>query len=73
MCGGKPMDDTGQAVFTTTVAQTPATGSLVDFRFHYRDPAAKGKANTNCLNTSDPNRAKADVCGASWSGTRRDP
>jgi len=44
-------------------------GSLVDFRFKYRDPNAKG----NWLDTSDPRRAKADVCGASWSETVLDP
>ena len=27
----------------------------------------------NCLNTSDPNRAKADVCGASWGQAVTDP
>lgn len=61
------------AVFTATVWQDPPTGSLVDFRFKYRDPAAKGKPNTNCLDTTDPNRNKADVCGASWSQTVTDP
>ena len=73
LCGGLPMNDVNVAVFNVTVSQLPPTGSLVDFRFHYRDPAAKGKPNTNCLNTGDPNRARADVCGASWSGTKRDP
>ena len=43
------------------------------FRFKFRDPAAKGKPNTNCLNASDPNRNRADVCGASWSATKIDP
>ena len=73
LCGGKPMDDVGQAVFTATVAQMPPSGSLVDFRFKYRDPAAKGKPNTNCLDTTDPNRSVAAICGASWSATIRDP
>jgi hypothetical protein len=41
------------------------TGIDCYFADDNRDPAAKGKPNTNCLNTSDPNRAKADVCGAS--------
>ena len=29
--------------------------------------------NTNCLNANDPNRARADVCGASLSQTVTDP
>jgi hypothetical protein len=71
--GGNKLDASKGAVYTATVSQNPPTGSLVDFRFKYRDPAAKGKPNTNCLDTSDPNRAKADVCGASWSQTVTDP
>jgi len=74
ICGGiGQLDARRGAVFTATVSQNPASGSLVDFRFKYRDPKAKGKPNTNCLDTSDPNRAKADVCGASWSQTVLDP
>ena len=74
ICGGVgQLNASKGAVFTATVSQNPPSGSLVDFRFKYRDPAAKGKPNTNCLNTSDPNRAKADVCGASWSQTVLDP
>ena len=73
LCGGQPMDNSKGAVFTATVAQNPSTGSLVDFRFKYRDPAAKGKGNVNCLDTTDPRRDRADVCGASWSQTVRDP
>jgi hypothetical protein len=71
--GGNRLDASKGAVYHATVAQIPPSGSLVDFRFKYRDPAAKGKPNTNCLDTSDPNRAKADVCGASWSQTVTDP
>ena len=74
VCGGVgKLNASRGAVFTATVSQDPPTGSLVAFRFKYRDPAAKGKPNTNCLDTSDPNRARADVCGASWSGTKTDP
>jgi hypothetical protein len=73
LCGGNPMDNRKGAVFTATVAQNPPSGSLVDFRFKYRDPAAKGKGNVNCLDTTDPRRDRADVCGASWSQTVRDP
>ena len=71
--GGNKLDASRGAVYHATVSQSPASGSLVDFRFKFRDPAAKGKPNTNCLDTSDPNRAKADVCGASWSQTITDP
>jgi hypothetical protein len=71
--GGNSLDASKGAVYTATVSQTPPSGSLVDFRFKYRDPAAKGKPNTNCLDTTDPNRARADVCGASWSQTVTDP
>jgi hypothetical protein len=46
---------------------------LINWRFKYRDPNAKGKGNVNCLDTTDPRRAKADVCGASWSETVKDP
>jgi hypothetical protein len=75
MCGGggNKLDASKGAVFTATTQQAPPTASLTDFRFKFRDPAAKGKPNTNCLDTADPNRAKADVCGASWSGTKSDP
>ncbi len=73
ICSGKRMDDVNGAVYVATVAQNPPTGTLADFRFKYRDPNAKGKGNVNCLDTSDPRRAKADVCGASWSATVRDP
>jgi uncharacterized repeat protein (TIGR01451 family) len=74
ICGGVgKLNASKGAVYTATVSQNPSTGSLVDFRFRFRDPAAKGKPNTNCLDTSDPNRAKADVCGASWSQTVTDP
>ena len=71
ICGGAgTLDASKGAVFTATVsAIPPQPGAMVTFRFKYRDPAAKGKPNTNCLDTSDPNRAKADVCGASWSQT----
>jgi hypothetical protein len=73
VCGGVgKLDASHGAVFTSTISGTPA-GGHVTFRFKYRDPAAKGKPNTNCLNTADPNRNKADVCGASWSETKHDP
>jgi SdrD B-like domain len=72
VCGGVgKLDASKGAVYTATVSASPAQpGALVTFRFKYRDPAAKGKPNTNCLDTTDPNRNKADVCGASWSPTK---
>jgi hypothetical protein len=73
LCGGNPMDNAIGAIYKATVSQNPPTGSLVNFRFKYRDPNAKGKGNVNCLDTSNPLRAKADVCGASWSQTVTDP
>jgi hypothetical protein len=73
LCNGYPMDNAKGAIYTATVSQNPASGSLVDFRFKYRDPNAKGKGDVNCTDTSDPRRAKADVCGASWSQTVTDP
>jgi uncharacterized repeat protein (TIGR01451 family) len=73
VCGGVgQLNASKGAVFTSTVSGTPPGGKTT-FRFKFRDPAAKGKPNTNCLDTSDPNRAKADVCGASWSQTVTDP
>jgi len=72
LCGGGQLDASKGAVFNASITGTP-TGGLVTFRFKYRDPAAKGKPNTNCLDTTDPNRNKADVCGASWSQTVTDP
>jgi hypothetical protein len=72
LCGGAGGTNKGGAIFDATVLQTPHV-DLVDWRFHYRDPAAKGKPNTNCTDAADPNRARADVCGASWSETFRDP
>jgi hypothetical protein len=72
ICGGVgKLDASKGAVFTSSFSANPAQpGALVTFRFKFRDPAAKGKPNTNCLNTADPNRNKADVCGASWSATK---
>jgi hypothetical protein len=36
-------------------------------------PPAKGKGNVDCTDASNPLRSHADVCGASWSQTLRDP
>lgn len=73
-CGvGNVMDNSKGAVFEATIQQNPDHGSLLNWRFKYRDPNAKGKGNVNCLDTTDPRRAKADVCGASWSQTITDP
>jgi hypothetical protein len=73
LCGGFPMDNARGGVFTATVSQNPASGSLVDFRFKYRNPAAKGKVDTNCTDPTEPKRNDAATCGASWSQTVRDP
>jgi hypothetical protein len=72
-CSGNVMANHTGAIFTTTVSQNPPTGSLVDWRFKYRDPNAKGKGNVNCTDSSDPRRNDAATCGASWSETVRDP
>jgi len=73
-CGaGNVMDNSKGAIWEATIAQNPDTGSLLNWRFKYRDPNAKGKGNVNCLDLSDPRRNKADVCGASWSQTVKDP
>jgi hypothetical protein len=73
-CGpGSTMDNSKGAIWEATIAQNPETGSLVNWRFKYRDPNAKGKGNVNCLDLADPRRNKADVCGASWSQTVKDP
>ena len=73
-CGaGNVMDNSKGAIWDATISQNPDTGSLLNWRFKYRDPNAKGKGNVNCLDTSDPRRSKADVCGASWSETVKDP
>jgi len=73
LCNGYPMNNQQGAIYTATISQSPGTASDVDFRFKYRDPNAKGKGNVNCLDTSNPLRAKADVCGASWSQTVTEP
>lgn len=72
ICGGVGrLDASKGAVFTSSFSANPGQpGALVTFRFKFRDPAAKGKPNTNCLDTTDPNRNKADMCGASWSATK---
>ena len=72
LCNGNVMNNQHGAIFTTTVSQDPPAG-LVNWRFKYRDPAAKNNPNTNCTDPNDPNRNKAAVCGASWSQTVRDP
>ena len=72
LCGGQTGRNQVGAVFNITVLQEPHVG-LVDWQFHYRDPAAKGKGNVDCTDASNPLRSHADVCGASWSQTLRDP
>ena len=72
LCGGNIGRNQTGAIFNATVAQSPHVG-LVDWQFHYRDPNAKGKGNVDCTDASNPLRSHADVCGASWSQTFRDP
>lgn len=72
LCSGNVMNNQHGAIFTTTVSQNPPAG-LVNWRFKYRDPNAKGKGNVNCTDASDPRRNDAATCGASWSQTVRDP
>ena len=72
LCGGVTGRNQTGAVFNATVTQSPHVG-LVDWQFHYRDPNAKGKGNVDCTDASNPLRNHADVCGASWSQTVRDP
>ena len=70
LCNGGLMKNSPQgATFDVFVTAGPHTGAI-NFQFHYRIPAAKGKPNTDCTNTTDPNRNRADVCGASWSATK---
>jgi hypothetical protein len=74
LCGGNgaKLDGSKGAIFNASISGAPL-GGLVTFRFKFRDPAAKNKPNTNCTDKNDPNRNRADVCGASWSETRHDP
>lgn len=72
LCGGNVMNNQHGAIFSTTVSQDPPAG-LVNWRFKYRDPNAKGKGNVNCTDATDPRRNDAATCGASWSQTVRDP
>jgi hypothetical protein len=72
LCGGNGGKNSHGAIFNATVSQNPK-GGLTNWQFHYRDPNAKGKGNVNCTDATDPRRARADVCGASWSQTVTDP
>jgi hypothetical protein len=73
VCGGGSkvfLDGSKGAVFNATISASPnQTGAMTNWRFHYRDPAAKGKGNVNCTDATNPKRNNSDVCGASWSGT----
>jgi hypothetical protein len=73
LCSGNIMDNSKGAIFDAVISQNPDNGQLLNWRFKCRDPNAKGKGNVNCLDTTDPRRNRADVCGASWSQTVRDP
>ena len=67
--GGQTMYNSEGATFDVIVVSGAHTGGI-NFQWHYRIPAAKGKPDTNCLNASDPNRNRSDVCSASWSSTK---
>jgi len=69
LCGGGLMYNSEGATFDVIVNSSAHTG-VINFQWHYRIPAAKNKPNTNCLDANDPNRDRADVCGASWSATK---
>jgi len=70
LCGaGQLMYNNEGASFETTITSSAHTG-VINFQWHYRIPAAKNKPNTNCTDANDPNRNRADVCGASWSATK---
>jgi hypothetical protein len=73
ICGGVgTLDARKGATFTATLYANPAQpGADVKFRFTYADPAAKGKANTNCTDPADPNRDSKDTCRAEWSGAKK--
>jgi len=66
LCGGGTMHNTTGATLDLTVQASAHVGTLT-FGFHYRVPAADGRANTDCTNPSDPNHNSA--CQAKWSGT----
>jgi len=74
-CSGNMMDNSTGAIFDATISQNPDMGQQLQWRFKYRDPNAKdkGNVNVNCLDTTDPRRDRADVCGASWSKTVKAP
>jgi hypothetical protein len=55
----------GGATFTADVHSTDIADPI-HFRFHYRDPNAKGKGNIDCRLSSP----SAGVCGAGWSASR---
>jgi len=69
LCSGGLMYNSEVASFNVIVNASQHTG-VVTFQWHYRIPAAKNKPNTNCTDANDPNRDRADVCGASWSATK---
>ena len=56
LCGGAGGRNQRGAIFNATRPTQNPHVDLVDWQFHYRDPAAKGKPNTDCTNASDPNR-----------------
>ena len=68
LCSGGAMFDTSSgATFSADLQSTQS--NAVTVRFHYRDPAAKGKGNHDCADPSDPEAGDASTCGASWSSS----
>src|SRR5439155_13917083 len=73
-CGGSVMfsasnspSSGGGATFTADLQATQTNS--INIRFHFRDPAAKGKPNTDCSSPAE-NTGDAATCGASWSSTQ---
>ena len=68
LCSGGAMFDTSTGATFSADLQANSS-STVTVRFHYRDPAAKGKGNHNCADPADPRAGDAATCGASWSSS----
>ena len=67
-CGGSGTLDASKGATFSGDLQSDVTANQIQIKFHYRDPAAKGKGNFDCSSPSSGSLG-ADVCGASWSGT----
>jgi hypothetical protein len=67
VCGGTGTLNASAGAVLSARVEVDRTAAPVQLRFHYRDPAGKGKENVNCERASN---SPASVCGASWSGTQ---